>query len=82
MLLPKCKFSSEIQIKKKKTKRNFFLSSLRYSWGGQPLFVTCPPDNFTKCIPACSNCGSNRIFEFQLMPALVSMLQSDSGADL
>ncbi|KAM8983146.1 programmed cell death protein 2-like [Ara ararauna] len=52
---------------------------LRYSWGGQPLFITRPPDNFNKCIPACSNCGSNRIFEFQLMPALVSMLQSDSG---
>ncbi|XP_030907701.1 programmed cell death protein 2-like isoform X2 [Melopsittacus undulatus] len=55
------------------------LMSERYSWGGQPLFITCPPDNFSKCIPACSNCGSNRIFEFQLMPALVSILQSDSG---
>ncbi|XP_009958988.1 PREDICTED: programmed cell death protein 2-like, partial [Leptosomus discolor] len=51
---------------------------LRYSWGGQPLFITCPPANIDKAIPACSNCGSNRIFEFQLMPALVSMLQSDS----
>ncbi|XP_074738232.1 programmed cell death protein 2-like isoform X1 [Strix uralensis] len=51
---------------------------LRYSWGGQPLFITCPPANIDKDIPACSNCGSNRIFEFQLMPALVSMLQSDS----
>ncbi|NXV92658.1 PDD2L protein, partial [Calonectris borealis] len=51
---------------------------LRYSWGGQPLFITCPPANINKGIPACSNCGSSRIFEFQLMPALVSMLQSDS----
>ncbi|XP_010011756.1 PREDICTED: programmed cell death protein 2-like [Nestor notabilis] len=51
---------------------------LRYSRGGQPLFITCPPADFNRCIPACSNCGSNRIFEFQLMPALVSMLQSDS----
>nr|XP_047924759.1 programmed cell death protein 2-like isoform X1 [Anser cygnoides] len=51
---------------------------LRYSWGGQPLFITCPPANFNEDIPACSNCGSKRIFEFQLMPALVSMLQSDS----
>ncbi|XP_021264122.1 programmed cell death protein 2-like isoform X1 [Numida meleagris] len=50
----------------------------RYSWGGQPLFITCPPANFDNSIPACSNCGSNRIFEFQLMPALVSMLQSDA----
>ncbi|KFQ23141.1 Programmed cell death protein 2-like, partial [Mesitornis unicolor] len=51
---------------------------LRYSRGGQPLFITCPPANIDQGIPACSNCGSNRIFEFQLMPALVSMLQSDS----
>ncbi|NXJ09336.1 PDD2L protein, partial [Odontophorus gujanensis] len=51
---------------------------LRYSWGGQPLFITCPPANFDNSIPACSNCGSNRIFEFQLMPALVSMLQGDA----
>ncbi|KFV39387.1 Programmed cell death protein 2-like, partial [Tyto alba] len=51
---------------------------IRYSWGGQPLFITCPPANIDKDIPACGNCGSNRIFEFQLMPALVSMLQSDS----
>ncbi|KFV91595.1 Programmed cell death protein 2-like, partial [Eurypyga helias] len=51
---------------------------LRYSRGGQPLFITCPPANINKGIPACSYCGSNRIFEFQLMPALVSMLQSDS----
>ncbi|NXS81375.1 PDD2L protein, partial [Erpornis zantholeuca] len=51
---------------------------LRYSWGGQPLFITCPPANLDQDIPACSNCGSSRVFEFQLMPMLVSMLQSDS----
>ncbi|KAF2988309.1 hypothetical protein EK904_008462, partial [Melospiza melodia maxima] len=51
---------------------------LRYSWGGQPLFITCPPANLEQGIPACSACGSSRVFEFQLMPTLVSMLQSDS----
>ncbi|NXC44806.1 PDD2L protein, partial [Penelope pileata] len=51
---------------------------LRYSRGGQPLFITCPPANIDKGIPACGNCGSKRIFEFQLMPALVSMLQGDA----
>ncbi|XP_009566232.2 programmed cell death protein 2-like [Cuculus canorus] len=51
---------------------------LRYSWNGQPLFITCPPANIDRGIPACSNCGSNRVFEFQLMPALVSMLRTDS----
>ncbi|NXH13109.1 PDD2L protein, partial [Bucco capensis] len=52
---------------------------LRYSRGGQPLFITCPPANIDKGIPACGNCGSDRIFEFQLMPVLVSMLHCDSG---
>ncbi|XP_064015972.1 programmed cell death protein 2-like [Pogoniulus pusillus] len=51
---------------------------LRYSRGGQPLFITCPPANIDRGIPACSSCGGSRVFEFQLMPALVSMLQSDS----
>ncbi|NWV31126.1 PDD2L protein, partial [Grantiella picta] len=51
---------------------------LRYSWGGQPLFITCPPANLDQGIPACRNCGSSRVFEFQLMPTLVSVLQSDS----
>ncbi|XP_054497051.2 programmed cell death protein 2-like [Agelaius phoeniceus] len=51
---------------------------LRYSWGGQPLFITSPPANLEQGIPACSTCGSSRVFEFQLMPTLVSMLQSDS----
>ncbi|NXY72705.1 PDD2L protein, partial [Glareola pratincola] len=51
---------------------------LRYSWGGQPLFITAPPANIDQGIPACGNCGGSRVFEFQLMPALVSMLRSDS----
>ncbi|NXA35072.1 PDD2L protein, partial [Eudromia elegans] len=51
---------------------------IRYSWGGEPLFILSPPANINKDIPACSNCGSKRVFEFQLMPALVSMLQSDT----
>uniref|UniRef100_U3IW98 Programmed cell death 2 like n=1 Tax=Anas platyrhynchos platyrhynchos TaxID=8840 RepID=U3IW98_ANAPP len=60
------------------SERSLLLRLSRYSWGGQPLFITCPPANFNEGIPACSNCGGKRIFEFQLMPALVSMLQSDS----
>ncbi|KAF6078949.1 programmed cell death 2 like [Phyllostomus discolor] len=52
---------------------------LRYSWSGEPLFLTCPTSEVTE-LPACSHCGAQRIFEFQLMPALVSMLRSaDSG---
>ncbi|XP_058281532.1 programmed cell death protein 2-like isoform X2 [Hylobates moloch] len=48
---------------------------LRYSWSGEPLFLTCPTSEVTE-LPACSQCGGKRIFEFQLMPALVSMLKS------
>ncbi|XP_045652153.1 programmed cell death protein 2-like [Ursus americanus] len=48
---------------------------LRYSWSGEPLFLTCPTSEVTE-LPACSHCGVRRIFEFQLMPALVSMLRS------
>ncbi|XP_038610026.1 programmed cell death protein 2-like [Tachyglossus aculeatus] len=51
---------------------------LRYSRSGQPLFITCPSFD-TKEIPPCRNCGSDRTFEFQLMPALVSMLNSFNG---
>ncbi|XP_035868297.1 programmed cell death protein 2-like isoform X3 [Phyllostomus discolor] len=55
------------------------LLSQRYSWSGEPLFLTCPTSEVTE-LPACSHCGAQRIFEFQLMPALVSMLRSaDSG---
>ncbi|NXY26498.1 PDD2L protein, partial [Atrichornis clamosus] len=50
---------------------------LRYSWGGQPLFIMSPPASIEQGIPACSNCGSSRVFELQLMPTLVSVLQSD-----
>uniref|UniRef100_A0A452UY17 Programmed cell death 2 like n=1 Tax=Ursus maritimus TaxID=29073 RepID=A0A452UY17_URSMA len=48
---------------------------LRYSWSGEPLFLTCPTSEVTE-LPACSHCGVRRTFEFQLMPALVSMLRS------
>ncbi|XP_072278963.1 programmed cell death protein 2-like [Pyxicephalus adspersus] len=46
---------------------------LRYSWNGQPLCIS--PLNTTSQLPLCPRCGGKRIFEFQLMPALVTMLQ-------
>ncbi|KAM7339864.1 programmed cell death protein 2-like [Alexandromys fortis] len=48
---------------------------LRYSWSGEPLFLACPTLEVSE-VPACSGCGGQRTFEFQLMPALVSMLSS------
>lgn len=38
-------------------------------------FLTCPTSEVTE-LPACSHCGARRDLEFQLMPALVSMLRS------
>ncbi|XP_063169150.1 programmed cell death protein 2-like [Candoia aspera] len=49
---------------------------LRYSWDGQPLFITSPSADFQTMVPPCNNCKSKRIFEFQLMPAMVNMLKT------
>nr|XP_055047776.1 programmed cell death protein 2-like [Misgurnus anguillicaudatus] len=49
---------------------------LRYSWNGSPLFIMDPPSNMNQMVPCCDHCGGPRIFEFQLMPALVSLLCS------
>ncbi|KAM4618469.1 programmed cell death protein 2-like [Polymixia lowei] len=59
---------------------------LRYCWNGKPLFISEPPSNVAQMVPVCSSCGSPRTFEFQLMPALVSLLQhqdldTDSGVE-
>ncbi|KAI5626908.1 programmed cell death protein 2-like, partial [Silurus asotus] len=49
---------------------------LRYSWSGTPLFIMKPPSNINQMVLPCAHCGSPRVFEFQLMPALVSLLRS------
>uniref|UniRef100_A0A4W5JQQ0 Programmed cell death 2-like n=1 Tax=Hucho hucho TaxID=62062 RepID=A0A4W5JQQ0_9TELE len=54
---------------------------LRYSWHGTPLFLSDPPSHLPWIKPGCCHCGGIRVFEFQLMPALVSLLQrTDTGA--
>ncbi|KAJ7994410.1 hypothetical protein DPEC_G00248990 [Dallia pectoralis] len=56
---------------------------LRYSWNGSPLFLSRPPADLAQIVTGCSRCGGTRVFEFQLMPALVSLLQrTDPGAGL
>ncbi|XP_069824573.1 programmed cell death protein 2-like [Dendropsophus ebraccatus] len=47
---------------------------LRYSWNGSPLYMS-PPDAASLPPPLCPRCRAQRVFEFQLMPALVAMLQ-------
>ncbi|XP_043084180.1 programmed cell death protein 2-like isoform X2 [Puntigrus tetrazona] len=56
---------------------------LRYSWAGSPLFITEPLSGVSQGAPSCDHCGSPRVFEFQLMPALVSSLSSvDTDTDV
>ncbi|XP_061077550.1 programmed cell death protein 2-like isoform X2 [Conger conger] len=53
---------------------------LRYCWNGSPILITDPPSNV---VPPCVHCGDPRTFEFQLMPALVSLLRSaDSSLEM
>ena len=49
---------------------------LRYKWNGEPLLLSekVVPITSLEHVPACLNCGSERVFEMQLMPALVSFL--------
>ncbi|XP_077592085.1 programmed cell death protein 2-like isoform X1 [Stigmatopora nigra] len=47
---------------------------LRYCRGGQTLFISEPPTDERQLVPPCTSCGGPRTFEFQLMPALVSLL--------
>lgn len=53
-----------------------YLSPYRYSWAGSPLFITEPPSSVSQTVPCCAHCSSPRVFECQLMPALVSLLRS------
>ena len=49
---------------------------IRHQRGAVPLWVTT--DNVPTEIPPCQYCGSSRIFEFQIMPQLLSFLNLDS----
>ncbi|XP_067854295.1 programmed cell death protein 2-like isoform X2 [Heptranchias perlo] len=55
---------------------------LRYSWSGLPLFLSSPAVGFQSAVPACRICGSRRVFEFQLMPALINLLKSASSEEV
>ncbi|XP_063043248.1 programmed cell death protein 2-like [Engraulis encrasicolus] len=54
---------------------------LRYCRNGSPLLISKPPLDLEKSVPKCSHCGSGRTFEFQLMPALVSLLCSNNASE-
>eukprot|EP00466_Bigelowiella_natans_P009478 jgi/Bigna1/79186/fgenesh1_pg.60_\ len=51
----------------------FFCSFvLRYDFGGRPLRMSNAP---TSPVPICPRCSRKRVFEMQLMPALISVLE-------
>lgn len=50
---------------------------IRYEWNGSPLYYSKP--KLDSKVNNCQNCGSKRVFEFQLMPFLHSFVDSDSG---
>lgn len=63
---------------------------LRYAYGGRPLWSTNYSAQIVTSstvtingppvyVPTCEICGSSRVFEFQLMPALLSLLERDTA---
>lgn len=49
--------------------------AVRYAYGGQPLWCTAQSHSRSngESVPACENCGAKRVFEFQLMPGLLTL---------
>ncbi|XP_013772344.1 programmed cell death protein 2-like [Limulus polyphemus] len=47
---------------------------IRYCWEGDPLYVTEPSSGIKQPLP-CQACGSQRVFELQLMPSLIQHLK-------
>ena len=54
---------------------------LRYCYNGQPLWISSPNplEEKTSVIPPCSICGEARVYECQLMPALLSLVHAPSN---
>ncbi|KAL0207180.1 hypothetical protein P9112_011808 [Eukaryota sp. TZLM1-RC] len=48
---------------------------IRYCFDGEPLWP-CPQPNLT--VPNCSYCGSKRVFEFQVLPSIIYLGNTDN----
>ena len=53
---------------------------LRYAYGGSPLWCSYPPPDVSKAVRPCEICGTERVFEMQLMPGLLYLLSSHAEA--
>ena len=50
---------------------------MRYAYGGEPMWCFLPsPITDTKSIPNCVHCKAPRVFEMQIMPALISYVEA------
>lgn len=58
------------------------LDAPRYLFGGSPLDVTSQliPLPKASSVPPCTRCGAPRVFELQLLPSLLNVLQPASPA--
>eukprot|EP00927_Polykrikos_kofoidii_P001777 TRINITY_DN10694_c0_g1_i1.p1 TRINITY_DN10694_c0_g1~~TRINITY_DN10694_c0_g1_i1.p1 ORF type:complete len:476 (+),score=104.82 TRINITY_DN10694_c0_g1_i1:68-1495(+) len=56
---------------------------VRYSWGGQPLWMAPPPRELRDGVwpPKCGRCGAPRIFEVELLPTLLSQVNAAGKAE-
>eukprot|EP00927_Polykrikos_kofoidii_P077528 TRINITY_DN74465_c0_g1_i1.p1 TRINITY_DN74465_c0_g1~~TRINITY_DN74465_c0_g1_i1.p1 ORF type:complete len:445 (+),score=97.58 TRINITY_DN74465_c0_g1_i1:214-1548(+) len=56
---------------------------VRYSWGGQPLWMAPPPPELGGGAwpPKCARCGAERIFEIELLPTLLSQVAAAGHAE-
>merc|ERR1719433_194757 len=54
---------------------------VRYSWGGEPLWMAPPPQEVLSGAwpPVCSLCGAPRTFEVQVLPTLHAGLLTAGG---
>lgn len=50
---------------------------IRYQRSSTPLWIS--EENKAESIPNCEHCSSPRVFEFQIMPQLLSKLKLDKG---
>jgi hypothetical protein len=53
-----------------------FMQVMRYAYGGTPMWCTHPaPETDTRSISLCPSCRSPRVFELQIMPALINFVE-------
>ncbi|OAF71740.1 Programmed cell death protein 2 [Intoshia linei] len=55
---------------------------IRYDRGATPLWISGKNKILKEDIPHCTNCGANRVFEFQVMPQLLNYIELPADNEL